>query len=142
MKVNIKKLHKNAVIPMYGTEGSAAVDLVAISKNIVEKNEYGYIEYGTGLAIEIPEGYVGKIYPRSSIRNTGMFFRNSVGIIDSDYRGEIMVSFAVIRGLGDYKLGERVAQLIIEPIEKMEFNEVKELTETTRGQAGHGSTGN
>jgi dUTP pyrophosphatase len=142
MKINYKKLQRKARTPFYASEGAAAVDLVAISKKTIEEKEYGYIEYGTGIAIEIPKGYVGKIYPRSSVRNTGMFFRNSVGIIDSDYRGEIKVTFAVIRGMGDYKAGERIAQMIIEPIEQIEFNEVEELTETIRDDKGHGSTGN
>jgi dUTP pyrophosphatase len=141
MKINIKKLTEKAQIPLYGSRGAAAFDLVATSKNNVEAKEYGYIEYGTDLAFEIPEGFVGKIYPRSSIRDTGMFLRNGVGIIDSDYRGEVTVSFAIIRGMGDYKIGERVAQMIIEPIEQVQFNEVKELTDSERGNKGHGSTG-
>tara|TARA_R110000851_G_scaffold284204_1_gene437778 strand:+ start:251 stop:679 length:429 start_codon:yes stop_codon:yes gene_type:complete len=141
MKINIKKLTEKAQIPLYESRGAAAFDLVATSKNNVETKEYGYIEYGTDLAFEIPEGFVGKIYPRSSIRDTGMFLRNGVGIIDSDYRGEVTVSFAIIRGMGDYKIGERVAQMIIEPIEQVQFNEVKELTDSERGNKGHGSTG-
>ena len=132
MKINIKKLTEKAQIPLYESRGAAAFDLVATSKNNVETKEYGYIEYGTD---------VGKIYPRSSIRDTGMFLRNGVGIIDSDYRGEVTVSFAIIRGMGDYKIGERVAQMIIEPIEQVQFNEVKELTDSERGNKGHGSTG-
>lgn len=141
MKINIKKLTDKAVIPEYGSKDAAAFDLVATSVKTVEEKEFGYLEYGSGIAMEIPEGYVGKIYPRSSIRDTGLFLRNCVGLIDSDYRGEIKVSFASIRGTNNYKVGDRVAQMLIEPVLQVEFNEVKELTDTPRGDKGHGSTG-
>ena len=83
MIVKIKKLDSKAVTPAYAKAGDAAVDLTAISLSKVDKDEFGYLEYGTGLAIEIPEGYVGLLFPRSSISNSGLILTNSVGVIDS-----------------------------------------------------------
>jgi dUTP pyrophosphatase len=138
--VNIKKLNKDAVIPRYSREGDAAVDLVATSKVIDPNNRV--LTFGTGLAIEIPLGYVGKLYPRSSIYKTGLVMCNSVGIIDSNYRGEIQFKFKIIDA-GDvtYQIGDRIGQLIIEPVLYMDFTEVQELTDTNRGESGFGSSG-
>lgn len=83
MTINIKKLDPNAVIPQFAKTGDAGLDLTAISKLVVNGTEYGYIEYGTGLAIKLPPNSVGLLFPRSSISNTGMILANSVGVIDS-----------------------------------------------------------
>jgi dUTP pyrophosphatase len=91
MKVKIKKLHEDAVIPSYGKPGDAGMDLTAVSVTI--DKELGTITYGTGLAIEIPEGHVGLVFPRSSNRKKDLYLTNHVGVIDSGYRGEIMFSF-------------------------------------------------
>ena len=140
MKVNIKKLNENAVIPSYSKAGDCGLDLTATSKEIVDKGSYGYIEYGTSLAIELPENFVGLIYPRSSISNTGMIMANSVGVVDAGYRGEIKIRFKAIPDTKQYEIGERVAQLVIMPYPHIEFEEVNELSNTERNEGGFGST--
>lgn len=144
MKVNIKRLKKEAVIPQYAKAGDAGLDLTAINLTYDEVNDN--LVYGTGLAIEIPEGFVGLIFPRSSNRKTNLYMTNHVGVIDSGYRGEIMVTFKCRDANGNYKngytLGDRIAQLIIVPYPTIQFNEVDELSESERGTGGHGSTGN
>lgn len=141
LKVKIKKLVKEAVIPAYSKPGDAGLDLVATSIKVEDHNKYGYFEYGTGLAVEIPQGYVGLIFPRSSISNTGMMLTNSVGVIDSGYRGEIKARFKYISGTPSYNVGDKIAQLIIIPYPSVEFEEVEELSNTDRGEGGFGSTG-
>lgn len=143
MEVRIKKLNPNAVIPTYAKPGDAGMDLTAITMAFDVENQ-NYI-YGTGLAMEIPQGYVGLIFPRSSNRKTQAYMTNHVGVIDSGYRGEVMVSFKNRDKDGDtapYKLGDRVAQIIILPYPQVVFVEAEELSETERGKGGHGSTGN
>lgn len=142
MKVNIKKLHPNAVIPTYAKKGDAGLDLTSVSRDFDDKNN---IIYKTGLAIEIPEGYVGLIFPRSSIANKNQLLTNSVGVLDSGFRGEVTFKFKSIQSsthfCKPYEVGERVGQLIIMPYPQIEFNEVDELTETERGTGSYGSTG-
>jgi dUTP pyrophosphatase len=137
MKVKIKKLSENAVIPTYSKEGDAAMDLTVTSMEIID-NEH--IKYGFGIAVEIPIGYVGFVFPRSSCYKQRQILSNAVGVIDSGYRGEIS---AVMIGTSShsYKVGERAAQLIILPYPEIEFEEVSELSETERGKDGYGSTG-
>lgn len=141
MKVKIKKLHDSAVVPTKAHEQDAGFDLVAISKDDVDEGVCGFIEYDTGIGLEIPEGYVGLIYPRSSISKTGHILANSVGVIDSNYRGSIKVRFKTIPDCKEYEIGDRVAQLIIMPYPSIEFEEVEELSNTDRGNSGFGSTG-
>jgi dUTP pyrophosphatase len=142
MKVNFKKLVSEAQKPKFGKPGDAGADLVATS--VDSSSRINQIVYGTGLAVEIPEGMVGLIFPRSSIRNHNLSMSNSVGVIDSGYRGEIMVTFNLIKNfaLEPYKLGDRIAQIVIVPVPLITYTEVEELSETERGQGGHGSTGN
>lgn len=146
MNIKIKKLNENAVIPKYSKLGDAGLDLTAISKSIVENNtygnQYGYIEYGFGIALEIPEGYVGLVFPRSSISNTGAILSNSVGVIDSNYRGEVKARFKQIARTKEYEVGDRVAQLLIIPYPEVSFELVDELSDSVRGANGYGSTGN
>ena len=142
MKVKVKKLHTNAVAPKFGKPGDAGADLVATSVDASSRE--GQIVYGTGLAVEIPEGMVGLVFPRSSVRNTDLTMSNSVGVIDSGYRGEIMVTFNLKNPWSPddvYKVGDRIAQLIIMPVPLIEYMIVDELSETERGTGGHGSTG-
>lgn len=146
MKVNIKKLHENAVIPTQGSAGAAGLDLTAVTVDEkINQNNYqtSYIEYDTGLAIEIPEGHVGLIFPRSSISNYDLSLANAVGVIDSDYRGSIKFRFKPTREpfTKRYNPGDRVGQLIIIPVPKVELVVAEELDGTTRGQGGYGSTG-
>lgn len=139
MKVKFLKLDEQAVIPSYAKLGDAGLDLTAISNPIYD--DYNNIRtYKTGLAVEIPEGYVGLIFPRSSIYKKGLLLSNSVGVVDSGYRGEIMVKFTNRLGAGIYQKGDRIAQLIIMPIPFIEPVEAEELSNTERGEGGFGST--
>lgn len=141
MQVKIKKLHATAVIPAYSKSGDAAMDLTAIS---VEKDDDGNAVYGTGLAIEIPDGYVGLLFPRSSNSKTHLYLTNHVGVIDSGYRGEIKFKFRPINGFVDarvYAKYDRVGQLIILPYPQIELVESDELSDSERGDGGFGSTG-
>jgi dUTP pyrophosphatase len=140
MQVKIKRLNNEAIIPTQGTIGSAGFDLTAISMNIVENEDYGYIEYGTGLAVAIPDHHAGLIFPRSSISNTGLILSNAVGVIDSDYRGELKFRFKYIAGTKYYNIGDRVGQLVITKLPSVVFKEVEELNSTERSDKGFGST--
>ncbi len=140
LKVKIKKLHPDAKIPQYAKVGDAGMDLIAISKTITNE----IVTYGTGLSIEITEGHVGLIFPRSSIYKMDLYLTNAVGVIDSGYRGEIMAKFALTEGYQlatSYDIGDRIMQLIILPYPQIEFEEVEELSNTVRGAGGFGSSG-
>ena len=140
MQVQIKKLNPNSVIPKYAKDNDAGLDLVATT---IKENTTFQITYGLGIALEIPDGFVGLIFPRSSIRNTELILSNSVGVIDAGYRGELQATFNKSNGLDSiaYKVGDRVCQLIIIPHPIIEFKEVEELNNTERGEGGFGSTG-
>lgn len=140
LKVNVKKLNSDAVIPAYAKEGDAGLDLVAISK----ERKGDIITYGTGLAFEIPKGHVGYIFPRSSISKKAVRLANSVGVIDSGYRGEVKFKFDNTYPEGnqeEYTIGDRVGQLIIMPIPYVELIETEKLSDSNRGEGGFGSTG-
>ena len=137
MKVRIKKLSENAVIPTYAKDGDAGMDVVA-TRIINERLDS--ITYGTDIALEIPEGFVGLIFPRSSIRKTDLILSNSVGVIDSGYRGEIQATFKR-SGVYAYAVGDRICQIMIIPHPPIEFEEADELSDTERGEGGFGSTG-
>lgn len=140
MKVRIKKLHEAAIVPKYSKSGDAGLDLTATE---IIKEEGFQITYGTGLAVEIPLGYVGLIFPRSSIRNYELALTNCVGVVDSGYRGEIQFTFNKIGGVPSkkYDVGDRIGQLIILPYPQIELEEVSELSSTERGDGGFGSSG-
>ena len=139
MQVRIKKLNENAVIPTYAKDGDAGMDLIATS--IIGDGQF-QITYGTGLAMEIPYGFVGLVFPRSSIRKTGLELSNSVGVIDSGYRGELQATFNKNEGpIEKYQIGDRIAQIMIIPHPDIQFEETDELTNTERGEGGFGSTG-
>lgn len=138
MKVKIKKLHTEAVIPKYAKPGDAGMDLTAVD---VSSDQYGCLTYHTGLAIQIPSGHVGLLFPRSSIYKTGQTLTNCVGVIDSGYRGEIMMKFTLSGNRNEYEIGDRIGQLIIMPFPLIEFQEVSDLSITDRGSGGYGSTG-
>ena len=141
MKIQFKKLVPTAQKPKFGKPGDAGADLVATSIDFSRDHQ---VVYGTGLAVEIPEGMVGLIFPRSSIRNYELVLSNSVGVIDSGYRGEIMATFLIGNPHNPdkvYKVGDRIAQLVIMPVPLIQYKEVDELSETQRGTDGHGSTG-
>ncbi len=152
MKVNVKKLDSNAVLPTYAKHGDAGMDLTATSKSY---DEHGNVVYGTGLAFEIPTGYVGLLFPRSSNTKKDLILGNSVGVIDSGYRGEVVFKFKAIDTqylqdgkltflkrdfMKEYNVGDRIGQIIIMPYPQIEFNLVDELSTTDRGVGGFGST--
>jgi dUTP pyrophosphatase len=140
MEIKIKKLTENAKIPAYAKQGDAAMDVYATSETIVDTPGYGYIEYGIGLAFEIPEGYYMDIRPRSSVSNTGLILSNSAGILDSGYRGELKFRFKWVKESAKYNVGDRIGQIMIKPYPVIEWVEVQELNNTERGEGGFGST--
>ena len=138
--VKVKKLDPNAVVPSYSKVGDAGMDLT-ITREI--ENTSFSVSYGFGIAMEIPNGYVGLVFPRSSVRNQDLILSNCVGVIDSGYRGEIQATFKKTNGLDSlkYKVGERGAQIIILPYPQVFMTEVPELSNSERGEGGFGSTG-
>lgn len=140
MKVKIKKLHPDALMPQYGSDGAACFDLHCITGAFVT----GDAVFSTGLAFEIPEGHVMLVFSRSGHAFTSdTRLANCVGVIDHDYRGEVKVKLRCdsnINGLA-IKAGDRVAQAMIVPYPKVEFDWADELTDTERGAGGFGSTG-
>lgn len=143
MEIKFKKLHKDAVIPTYATPGSAGLDLTALSFE-QETDESGklILVYKTGLAVKIPEGYVGLLCMRSSVSKKSLSLTNAVGVIDSDYTGEILLKFKITTDAlpSIYKPGEKCAQLVIVPYFRGDIMVTEELPETERGDGGFGST--
>jgi dUTP pyrophosphatase len=152
VKVSIKKLSPDAVIPTYSKDGDAGMDLTAVSKEITDD----YISYKTGLSFEIPKGYVGLLFPRSSNSKKDLLLTNSVGVIDSGYRGEVELRFKPIfnnkleniptlsnklQNISTYNVGDRVGQIMILPYPKIQFVETDKLSESERGDGGFGSSG-
>ena len=143
MKIRIKKINEKATIPTYGSEYSAGADLYALLDSKIEIKPHETVFVHTGISVEIPEGYCGLIFARSSMgAKRGLAPANKVGVIDSDYRGEIMVALHNHSEIAQtVDQGERIAQLAIVPFLKAEFEESDELSDTTRGAGGFGSTG-
>ncbi len=141
MKVKIK-LSNGGQLPKYSKEGDAGMDLTAISYELGDNTNWHH-KYGTGISIEIPKGFVGLIFPRSSICKRDLILSNHVGVIDSGFRGEIFFNFKDIDGGHDkYQIGDRIGQLMIIPYPEIEFEEVTELSQSERGANGFGSSGN
>jgi len=140
LKVRILRLSDSAVIPEYAHPDDAGMDLVATSVSY----DGNTVTYGTGLAMEIPPGYVGFLYPRSSVYKTELIMCNSVGVIDSGYRGEVKVKFYRTherhQRKAPYVVGDRIGQLVIMPYPKVEFQGVRKLSDSERGEGGYGST--
>jgi len=144
IRIKIKKLHPDATIPTYAKAGDAAMDLYAVERGLTD--DHGNMVYKTGLAVEIPYGFVGLIFPRSSVSKTNHILRNHVGVIDSGYRGELLLKFGWFSQSSDidsavYDAGDRIGQLMIIPYPQVEFIEVDELSNSDRGNGGFGSTG-
>ena len=139
--VKVKFLNELAKMPERAYDYAAAWDLYATSKKIVDNKDHGYVEYGTGLAIEIPIDYVGKIYARSSISKTGLILANHVGIIDPDYRGEIIFRFKWVPGTAMYEVGDKIGQFRLEKTNPIVWQKVDELSDTNRGEGAFGSSG-
>lgn len=149
MKVRIKKLDENAVVPTRAHKTDAGYDLVATSKSY---DNDGNVVYGTGLAFEIPQGYVGLVFPRSSNAKKDLILSNSVGVIDSGYRGEVLFKFKkfypyveqvgfVHNTSSEYNIGDRIGQIIIMPYPEIEYIESDELSDSDRAKGGYGSSG-
>jgi len=149
LKIKFKKLHPDAKLPVYSTDGAAGLDCFATEGPVIKET---YIGYKLGFSMEIPKGYVGYLFPRSSVSKTDLLLSNSVGVIDSDYRGEVQARFSpthfdymingiVARADYRYKVGERICQLIIMPIPRIAPVWADELSNTSRGDGGHGHTG-
>lgn len=150
MQIKIKKLYENSILPTKAHATDAGYDLYANSKFY---DNDGNIVYGSGVAMEIPKGYVGLVFPRSSNAKKDLLLSNSVGVIDSGYRGEVLFKFkpsCVIEkpdlaylpeSIAKYEIGERIGQIIIMPYPEVEFVEVDELSDSDRGTGGYGSSG-
>ena len=141
--INVKKLDERAVLPTYGSEFAAGADLYAVTDGevAIQPGETKLVH--TGLAMEIPEGYAGLIYARSGLASKrGLAPANKVGVIDADYRGEVMVALHNHSNV-EQKIshGERIAQLVVAPFLKASFTETEALSDTVRGVGGFGSTG-
>lgn len=143
MNVKIKKLNENAIIPTRGSEYAAGYDLYACTTKYIAIEPHSTVKVGTGLAIEIPDGYFGAIFARSGIATKrGLRPSNCVGACDSDYRGEYIVALHNDTDVPQIiEPHERIAQLIVMPYLPVEFTEVEGLTDTVRGSGGFGSTG-
>jgi len=139
MKVKVKKLVPTAVIPTYAKDSDAGLDLTATSFEI---DEIGNFVYGTGLAFEIPAGFVGFLFPRSSNSKKDLLLSNSVGVVDAGYRGEVILKYKNISKdkVSSYSVGERCGQIIIMPYPSIELEEAEELSTSERGTGGFGST--
>lgn len=145
--VKIKKLDERAVIPQYAKPGDAGMDIYAIGMDVTDD----YIEYDTGLSFEVPEGYVMLIFPRSSNSKKDLLLANSVGVLDSGYRGPLKLRYKRIWHIVNsetamltakqYEVGDRVGQIMILPYPQINFVEVDQLSDTERGSGGFGSTG-
>lgn len=143
LKIKIKRLTPTAKLPTKAHATDAGYDLYADTCAICVPDSLA--EYGTGIAVEIPQGYVGLVFPRSSICHKHLMLSNSVGVIDSGYRGEIKAKFNLFNDGSDtystYEVGDRIAQLIIMPYPEVTFEEVDELSDSDRGEGGYGSSG-
>lgn len=144
MKIRFKKLSPRAAEPRRAHVSDAGFDLVAVSRRV---DDDGAVVYGTGVAVEIPEGYVGLVFPRSSIARKDLVLSNGVGVIDSGYRGEVMAKFRLVDPLLKheeyhwYDVGDRIAQLVVMKLPDVELEEADELSDSERGEGGYGSTG-
>jgi dUTP pyrophosphatase len=135
VSVKVKRFSEKAVIPSYAFPGDAGLDLIAIDERNMITPSGLVTEYDTGIGVEIPDGHFGLVVPRSSITSdTTLILQNSVGIIDSGYRGSIKFRFKTLQMPGKkYKLGDKIGQLIVLPIPKISFEEVNEFSTTERG---------
>jgi dUTP pyrophosphatase len=146
VKVRFKKLNPQATIPSYAKPGDAGMDITCTDRYFDQTTNCWV--YHTGLAVEIPEGYVGLIFPRSSICKVDLSLSNAVGVIDSGYRGEIKFFFrghprereGMLTKL--YPIGDRIGQMIIMPFPMIDIEEATELSDSVRGTGGFGSSGN
>ncbi len=152
LPVKFKKLDPKAVAPYYSREGDAGLDFTALTVT----NEDNLMVCTTGIAVEIPPGHVGLLFPRSGVSNKDLSLANSIGVVDSNYRGDVTFKFRVtpytfeedgvlnvarFREPNFYKVGERIGQMIIIPYPEVQLTEVDELSDSDRGANGFGSSG-
>ncbi len=143
MKINVKKVRESAKLPTYGSQYAAGADLYACTEGEIEIAPHSTAMIPTGIALELPVGYAGFIYARSGLASKrGLAPANKVGVVDCDYRGEVIVALHN-HGESAQKIaaGERIAQLVVAPYITADFEEVDELSSTERGAGGFGSTG-
>lgn len=140
MKIRFKKLSPSAVVPRKAHASDAGYDMACTRYEVTNGELF---TYHTDISVEIPDGYVGLLFPRSSIYKKDLFLTNSVGVVDSGYRGEVMFKFKSIASevKQHYQVGDRIGQLIIIPYPNVEFVEADELSESDRGEGGYGSSG-
>jgi dUTP pyrophosphatase len=131
----------STTLPHYSREGDGAVDVYATAITNEKGYFHEYIEYGTNLAFEIPEGYGAFLLPRSSVSNKNLILSNSIGLVDSNYRGEVKWRFYKKWGYEQYNIGDRIGQMIVLPLPKLEFELVDVLSNTNRGAGAYGSSG-
>lgn len=142
MYIKYKKLHQLAQAPVRANESDAGFDLTAISLEYPSDGDSSlYVQARTGISIEIPKGHVGLVFPRSSISKTRHSLRNAVGVIDSGYRGEIMLRFSHDQTSTGYRQGDKIGQIVFIKLPKIEMLESEDLSNSDRGQGGFGSTG-
>jgi dUTP pyrophosphatase len=139
--MRFRKMTTTATTPTRGTPGAAGLDLYSDTECLVISYKTEMV--GTGIAVEIPEGYVGLLFLRSSIGKAGVALANGVGVIDSDYRGEVQLCLTYAHDMGGHHIrqGDRIAQLVVVPAPMFDLTEVDALTPTERGAGGFGSTG-
>jgi dUTP pyrophosphatase len=142
--LKFKKLHPDAVLPARARPGDAGLDLTAVSDpKIVNENDYQYVEYDLGVAVEIPENKVGLLFPRSSQSKIGLILANCVGVVDSGFRGNLTARFKPDQSKNSlYKKGDRIVQLVVVDCYMGEAEWADSLLETQRGSGAFGSTGN
>lgn len=146
MNIGFKKLHEKSVMPKFANVGDFGADLTTVDEGLVYTEDgVQYIEYRTGLAVQLPENVAGMVLPRSSVSKKHLILCNSIGLIDQGYTGEILVRFKIV-GNGElkpniYRAGDRIAQMVFVPVITPNLVEVQELQKTARGTGGFGSTG-
>ena len=140
MKIRFKKLSASAVVPTKAHESDAGFDMTCTRYEVTNGELF---TYHTDIAVEIPECHVGLLFPRSSVFKQDLFLTNSVGVVDSGYRGEVMFKFKPVSSevKQHYQVGDRIGQLIIIPYPEVEFVEADELSKSERGAGGYGSSG-
>lgn len=141
MKVKFQRLNPAAKVPTRANPGDAGFDLYATAVTHPSGSAGIFVEVCTGISMEMPKGYAGFIFPRSSISNTKHFLRNSVGVIDCGYRGELKLRFSIDDSNTSYKIGDKVGQIVFIRMPAVELIESQELSYSTRGQGGFGSSG-
>lgn len=142
MKIRFKKIHPRAKAPERAHHDDAGFDLHALSQEWSTHEAQGkYAEYNTGIAFEIPKGYVGLLFPRSSITKTNHMLKNSVGVIDSGYRGAVKFRFTLDSGQNSYKVGDKIGQIVFLELPEINLELSENLAMSSRDVQGFGSTG-